>query len=115
MQDTPQEAGRSILIVDDDEVLRKRLGRAFTDRGFDVRMAGSYQEAVTSASDESPEWAVVDLRMPDNSGLELIQTLLSLDPATRVVVLTGYGSIATAVDAMRLGASSYLSKPRRRR
>ncbi len=111
MQDTPQEAGRSILIVDDDEVLRKRLGRAFTDRGFDVRMAGSYQEAVTSASDESPEWAVVDLRMPDNSGLELIQTLLSLDPATRVVVLTGYGSIATAVDAMRLGASSYLSKP----
>lgn len=111
MQDRQQDNGRSILIVDDDEVLRKRLGRAFTERGFDVRLAAGCKEAVALAAADSPEWAVVDLRMPDNSGLELLQKLLELDPATRVVMLTGYGSIATAVDAMRLGATSYLSKP----
>jgi two-component system response regulator RegA len=101
----------SILLVDDDEVFRRRLARAFEDRGYDVQTAGSYDEAIAVARSESPEHAVVDLRMPGRSGLELIQALTENDPATRIVVLTGYGSIATAIDAVRLGAAHYLPKP----
>jgi two-component system response regulator RegA len=101
----------SILLVDDDEVFRRRLARAFEERGYDVRMAASYPEAVAAATEESPEYAVVDLRMPGPSGLELVRELVRIDPATRVVVLTGYGSIATAIDAIRLGAINYLPKP----
>lgn len=105
------ETKPSILIVDDDQVLRERLGRALTQRGYDVRLAGHYDEALAVTEAESPELAVVDLRMPGRSGLELVQALLSRDPATRIVVLTGYGSIATAVEAIRLGATYYLPKP----
>ena len=101
----------SILIVDDDEVLRKRLARAFDERGYDVRMAANYDEAIAAVQSESPELAILDLRMPGRSGLELVQALRKLDPATKIVVLTGYGSIATAVDAIRLGATYYLPKP----
>lgn len=101
----------SILIVDDDRLFRDRLGRAFSERGFDVRVAGTYDEAVQCADDESPEFAVVDLRMPGKSGLELVRDLHEKDAQTRIVVLTGYGSIATAIDATRLGASNYLQKP----
>ncbi len=101
----------SLLIVDDDDVLRPRLARAFVDRGYEVRQAASYDEAMDLARSASPELAVVDLRMPGRSGLELVRDLLAVDPTTKVVVLTGYGSIATAVDAMRLGAVHYLSKP----
>jgi two-component system response regulator RegA len=101
----------SILIVDDDEVYRNRLGRAFVDRGYDVRTAGDYDQAVAAATVESPELAIVDLKMPGKSGLELVKTLHEIDPATKTVVLTGYGSIATAIDAVRLGATYYLSKP----
>jgi two-component system response regulator RegA len=106
-----ESSAPSILIVDDDEVLRKRLGRAFSERGFDVRLAANYDEAVAQARRDTPELAVIDLRMPGASGLELLKALLELDPATKVVVLTGYGSIATAVDAMRLGATYYVPKP----
>ena len=101
----------SILLVDDDEVFRRRLARAFTERGYDVRTACDYDEAVTSARRDSPEFAVVDLRMPGRSGLELVQALDDIDPATKTIVLTGYGSIATAIDAIRLGAHYYLPKP----
>jgi two-component system response regulator RegA len=101
----------SILIVDDDEVFRSRLARAFVDRGYDTRTAGGYDEALAAAREESPEYAVVDLRMPGRSGLELVKALREVDSATRVLVLTGYGSIATAIDAMRLGATYYLPKP----
>ncbi|HVK88682.1 MAG TPA: response regulator [Kofleriaceae bacterium] len=101
----------SILIVDDDEVYRNRLARAFVDRGYDVRTAQDYETAVAAANVESPEFAVVDLKMPGKSGLELIKALVEIDPATKAVVLTGYGSIATAIDAVRLGATYYLSKP----
>jgi two-component system response regulator RegA len=101
----------SILLVDDDEVFRRRLARAFESRGYDTRIASNYDEAVNSAKEDSPEMAVVDLRMPGRSGLELVQALKEIDPATKVVVLTGYGSIATAVDAIRLGATHYLAKP----
>lgn len=101
----------SILIVDDDDVFRTRLARAFDDRDYDSRTAANFDEAVALAQEESPEFAVVDLRMPGRSGLELVQALRGIDRATKTVVLTGYGSIATALDAIRLGATYYLPKP----
>ncbi len=101
----------SILIVDDDEILRERLGRALCDRGFDVRLARDFEDAMAQARVESPEMAVVDLRMPGCSGLELVRALHQLDGAIQILVLTGYGSIATAIDAVRLGAVYYLPKP----
>ena len=101
----------SILLVDDDDTFRERLARAFVQRGYDVRQAASPSEARALASAESPELALVDLRMPGGSGLELVRDLVEIDPSTNVVVLTGYGSIATALDAVRLGATHYLSKP----
>jgi two-component system, response regulator RegA len=101
----------SLLIVDDDEVFRKRLARAFDERGYDTRTASNYDEAVAAARADSPELALVDLRMPGRSGLELVRALKEIDAATRVVVLTGYSSISTAVDAMRLGATNYVPKP----
>lgn len=101
----------SILLVDDDEILRNRLARAFVERGYDVRVAANVDEAMQLARQDSPEFAVVDLRMPGKSGLELVRDLHRLDDAIRIVVLTGYGSIATAVDAVRLGATYYLPKP----
>jgi two-component system response regulator RegA len=102
---------RSLLVVDDDEIFRTRLVRALADRGFDVRAAGSHEEAMARAHEDSPELALVDLRLPGRPGLELVRDLKALDPATVVVVLTGYGSIATALESVRLGASTYLTKP----
>ena len=101
----------SILLCDDDEVFRSRMARAFVERGFDVRTAHDHDSGVAAASEDSPEMAVVDMRMPGKSGLELVRALKSIDEATKVVVLTGYGSIATAIDAVRLGATHYLAKP----
>ena len=102
---------RTLLIVDDNEIFRDRLARAFSDRGFEVRKAQDYDTAVTLAREESPEWAVVDMRMPGRNGLEVVRDLKEIDPQTKIVVLTGYGSIATAIDAVRLGAINYLQKP----
>jgi two-component system response regulator RegA len=102
---------QDFLIVDDSEALRERLARAFRDRGFEVRTAANYREAMELARERAPSLAVVDLRMPDRSGLELVRDLRALDASTQVLVLTGFGSIATAVDAMRLGAVNYLPKP----
>jgi two-component system, response regulator RegA len=105
------DAKPSILLVDDDEVFRNRLARAFSDRGYDVRTGGDFDAAMASARDDSPEFAVIDLKMPGRGGLDLVRALHELDPQTKIVVLTGYGSIATAIDAVRLGATYYLSKP----
>ncbi len=105
------EPRRSILVVDDDDAFRGRLVQALRARGFDAREAGDFDSAVVAARTESPELALVDLRMPGASGLELVRELRSIDPATAVVVLTGYGSIATALEAIRLGAAHYLTKP----
>ena len=102
---------RSLLIVEDDDVLRGRLSRAFRERGFEVREAANEEAAVAAASDDPPEYAIVDLRLGTKSGLDVVRSLVGLDPATSVVVLTGYGSIATALEAMRLGATHYLTKP----
>ncbi len=101
----------SILIVDDDDTLREQLARAFVSRGFEARAAADYDEAMALAGDEPPELAVVDLRMPGRSGLELVRDLKAVDATIKIVVLTGYGSIATAIDAMKLGAVYYLPKP----
>ena len=101
----------SVLVLDDDEPLRQRLARALTARGFDVRAAASGEAALALARLDSPEYAVLDLRLDDLSGLDVLRGLRTIDAATRIVVLTGYGSIATAIEAMRLGAVHYLTKP----
>src|SRR5262249_50209767 len=101
----------SILTVDDDEPFRKRLARAFVDRGFDARQAADYDGAMAAARAESPEYAVVDLKMPGRSGLELARDLLGIDATTRVVILTGYATVATTAWAMQLGVAWYLPKP----
>ncbi|HRE89101.1 MAG TPA: response regulator [Myxococcota bacterium] len=105
------DESRTILIVDDDERLRERLVRAMKDRGLEASGAPDVESALALARVESPELAVIDLRMPGRGGLDLVKELLAIDPTTRVVVLTGYGSIATAIEAMRLGAIHYLQKP----
>jgi two-component system, response regulator RegA len=110
MAASPQDSV-SVLLVDDDEVFRQRLARALAERGLDVRAAADLASALAAARTDPPELAIVDLRMPGGSGLELVQELRKLDPATRILVLTGYGSIATAVEAIKLGAVHYLSKP----
>lgn len=101
----------SILLCDDDDVFRARLARAFSERGYEVQTAADFDGAVAIAGRDSPEFAVVDLKMPGRGGLELVKALREIDPSTKVVVLTGYGSIATAIDAVRLGATNYLPKP----
>lgn len=106
-----EQAARSVLLVDDDDVFRARLAKAFESRGFDVRTAASAEEAIRLARQDSPEFAVVDLRMPGASGLDVVRELHGIDPASAIVMLTGYGSIATAVEAVRAGAVHYLSKP----
>jgi len=102
---------RSILIVDDDDILRGRLARAFSDRGWAVMQADGFESAVTLASQQRIDRAVIDLRMPGLGGLELLRRLQDLCPSTAVVVLTGFGSITNAVEAMRLGATNYVTKP----
>lgn len=100
-----------LLIVEDDQTLRGRLARAFGERGFDVREAASAESAAAIAATDTPEMVVLDLKMSGTNGLDLIPVFLAADPATRVVVLTGYGSVATAVEAVRRGAVHYLTKP----
>ena len=101
---------QTLLVVEDDELLRGRLLAAFTDRGFSAVGAGSVADALVLIED-APEFAVVDLRIGQDSGITVLRALLAKDPGTRVVMLTGFGSIATAVEAMRLGATHYLTKP----
>lgn len=103
--------GRTILLADDSQLFRERLARAFRERGFHVQTAGNYDEAMTVAREQPPRLAVVDLRMPGKSGLELVRDLIALSADTRVLVLSGFGSIATAVDAVKLGAVNFLPKP----
>jgi len=104
-------ANGDLLVVDDDRALRERLARALRDRGLEVRTAASFDEALTRARESCPARAVVDLRMPGRSGLELVRELREIAPAIEIVVLTGYGSIADSVRALRLGAFDFLEKP----
>jgi two-component system response regulator RegA len=99
------------LVVDDDQVFRNRLCRAFADRGWEVHGAADGSAAVELAANSSPDLAIVDLRLPGMGGLDIVRELRKLDETTCIVVLTGYGSIATALTATKLGANHYLSKP----
>lgn len=100
-----------VLLVDDDAVLLTVMARAFARRGYQPVCAASGGEALAALGDVAIPQAVVDLRMPDGNGLQLIPKLLQLNPALCIVVLTGYASIATAVEAVKLGAHQYLTKP----
>ena len=111
MSDESLRDGRSLLVVDDDATFRTRVVRAFRDRGLEVTAAGDYDEAMAAARAETPELALVDLRLPTRSGLDVVRRLKELDATTIIVVLTGYGSIATAVESVKLGAATYLTKP----
>jgi len=103
---------RSLLLVDDDSVFRERLARALRGRGLLVETSASHGEALERLQGgQRFDFAVVDLRMPGPSGLELLSAVRRVDGSTRVVILTGYGSIASTVEAMRLGAWSYIAKP----
>lgn len=100
-----------LLIVDDDQTFRRVLERAMQRRGYEVMTAESVESAMTIANQHAPEYAVIDLKMHGASGLELVKYLHQLDAQTRMVVLTGYASIATAIEAIKLGATHYLAKP----
>lgn len=102
---------RDLLVVDDDKPFLTRLARAMETRGFAVRTAESVSEGVAEVLKTAPNFAVVDLRLGDGSGLDVIKALHEARPDARAVVLTGYGNIATAVTAVKLGAIDYLAKP----
>ncbi|MBU0675269.1 MAG: response regulator [Proteobacteria bacterium] len=101
----------TILLVDDEAHFRERMGRAFVKRGYEVLEAAEYEGAMEEMNKTRPDLAVFDLRMPGRSGLELVKAALEVHPELKIVVLTGYGSIATAIESIRLGALSYLPKP----
>lgn len=101
----------SLLLVDDDRVLCDVLARALGSRGFDVTVAHTVEDALRTIDGDPPEYAVVDLKLPDQSGLKLVSRLKAADAHTRIVVLTGHGSIPTAIEAIKLGATYYLVKP----
>jgi two-component system response regulator RegA len=101
----------ALLLVDDDEVYCEVLGEALTRRGYAVSIAHNLADALQLARAGEPEYAVVDLRIGTESGLELVRQLSALDENTRIVMLTGYASVATAVESIKLGAVHYLTKP----
>ncbi|MGH7034705.1 MAG: ActR/PrrA/RegA family redox response regulator transcription factor [Stellaceae bacterium] len=105
------ESERTLLIVDDDEPLCQRLARAMERRGFIVRTADSVAAGIAAATEQPPVFAVVDLRLGDGSGLDVVKALRKSRPNARIVMLTGYGNIATAVAAVKAGAVDYLPKP----
>jgi two-component system, response regulator RegA len=102
---------RSILIVEDDKPFLQRLSRAMEGRGFAVTMAETVAEGLNQLQASSPAFAVVDMRLEDGNGLDVISALKRARPDARAIILTGYGNIATAVTAVKLGAIDYLSKP----
>lgn len=106
MSDKPR-----LLLVDDDETFCQVLQRALDRRGFEVSVARTLAEGLALAAELTPEYAVIDLRIGHDSGLILVKELKNLDANTRIVMLTGYASIATAVEAIKLGAVHYLTKP----
>jgi two-component system response regulator RegA len=105
------DASRSLLIVDDDAPFRIRLARAMERRGFDVVAVDTVNMGIEVAHESAPRYAVVDLRLGDGSGLDVVKALRDARPDARIVMLTGYGNIATAVAAVKFGAVDYLPKP----
>ncbi|HEY6896798.1 MAG TPA: response regulator transcription factor [Rhodocyclaceae bacterium] len=105
------EALPSLLLIDDDDVFRRVMARAMARRGYAVQEAADGDTARRLAAAAPPEFVLLDLKLAEESGLALIGELLALDPETRIVMLTGYASVATAVEAIKLGATHYLAKP----
>ncbi len=105
------DPARSLLLVDDDTIFLTRLARAMEKRGFDVVALPSVQEGVAFAKKSPPKYAVCDLRLADGSGLQVVEALRAASPECRIIMLTGYGNLATAVAAVKAGAVDYLSKP----
>ncbi|WP_199699177.1 ActR/PrrA/RegA family redox response regulator transcription factor [Oleomonas cavernae] len=102
---------RTLLLVDDDDTLRERLARALTKRGYTVITAGSVAAGISAARANPPRFAVCDLRLGDGNGLDVVEAVREANPDARIVMLTGYGNIATAVAAVKAGALDYLAKP----
>jgi two-component system, response regulator RegA len=100
-----------VVVVDDDQVFRERLCRAFRDRGCEAHAAWTPEKIIDLTRNLSPDLVLLDLRMPEIGGLDLIQEIKKIDATIAVMILTGYGSIATAMQALKLGADHYLSKP----
>lgn len=105
------DIAENLLLVDDDDTFRMVLSRAFKRRGFNVCDAPSVVSALATLKQQIPDYAIVDLNMPDESGLSLVQKLHQQVPECRILVLTAYASISTAVEAIKLGATHYLTKP----
>lgn len=108
---TEEQLASVALVVDDDDTFRNRLCRALEGRGWEVAGAADGAAALRLAATSGPDLAIVDLRLPEMGGLDVVRELRALDETTCIIVLTGYGSIATALAATKLGASHYLSKP----
>ncbi len=104
-------ADKSLLVLDDDAPLRIRLGRALEQRGFEVTLVSGVQEATAAVKVKAPAFAVLDMRLEDGSGLKVVEAIRDARPDARIIMLTGYGNIATAVQAVKAGAVDYLSKP----
>ncbi|MFV0475985.1 MAG: ActR/PrrA/RegA family redox response regulator transcription factor [Pikeienuella sp.] len=102
---------KSLLILDDDEAFRRRLARAMEKRGFEPVLAESVADGLAQVETAPPAYAVLDLRLEDGNGLDVVEALRAARAEARIVVLTGYGAIATAVAAVKIGATDYLSKP----
>ena len=102
---------KRLLIVDDDKPFRERLAKALERRGFVVTAVEKVSEGIAMARLEVPKFAVLDLRLQDGSGLDVVPVIREADPNSRIVILTGYGNIATAVAAVKAGAVDYLAKP----
>jgi len=102
---------KSLLIVDDDKPFLQRLARAMEARGFEVDTADTVADGLQKVDDRAPSYAVVDMRLGDGNGLQVIERLRLQRPDARAIILTGYGNIATAVTAVKMGAVDYLSKP----
>ena len=111
MASVPETEGRPLLLVDDDAPFRQRLSMLLVRKGFAVTSVGSLQEARVEAARLKPAHAVVDMRLEDGNGLDLVAELRAMSPDMRVVMLTGYGNLATAVAAVKAGAIDYLAKP----
>ena len=102
---------KSLLIVDDDAPLRERLARAMEKKGFEVAQAESVKSAIIHLKTSTPAFAVVDLRLQDGSGLDVVKEIQKVKKESRIIMLTGYGNIPTTVEAIKAGAIDYISKP----
>src|SRR5258708_27891403 len=102
---------KSLLVLDDDGPLRTRLGRALEQRGFEPTLVGSVSEALAAVRSHAPAFAVLDMRLEDGTGLKVVEAVRDARPDAKIIMLTGYGNIATAVHAVKARAVDYLSKP----